>query len=224
MEKGLIIGLSAKIKAGKTTAAKFVQEKTNNLFQEKYFAYKLKLIASILTGDPIEKFETQEGKAEYLPEWGMTRRDILQKLGTQALRDNFHKDVHIKALFADIKPENNIVISDFRFINESQAIKDRGGALIRINRSIELRHPEEWYIFKNLIQHNTPFKPSESDFIDWLHNHSNKRLADLHDVLTHRSEIELDNYKDFDYVIENNGSLEDFESKLNHVLNKILSK
>ena len=118
------------------------------------FAGKLKDIAEHLTGIPIEKFEDQEFKKTNLgPEWDvpskyrdrtppkpMTVRDFLQKLGTDALRMGLHDNVWVNALMADyVKDDNtdrlpNWIITDVRFPNEAQAIKDKGGIIIRVDR------------------------------------------------------------------------------------------
>ena len=181
----------------------------------KKFAGKLKQIASILTGIPKEKFEDQEFKKTLLGEqWNnyrvtwkhgddgpgsmtfktpyeakffieqnfedsvdeivssglltfeeMTVREFLQKLGTDALRDNLHRDIWVNALFADYKEPDNWIITDVRFPNEAQAIKDKGGIVIRIERGEQ--NTENLHI-------------SETALDDW----------------------------EFDYVINNNGSLE----------------
>lgn len=134
----------------------------------KKFAGKLKQTASLLTGIPIEKFEDQEFKKTLLgPEWGtvkdnplnaipvfedvqfnhlMSVRELLQKLGTEAMRDNLHENVWVNALFADYKavsrvPEKrmsvmpNWIITDMRFPNEMDAVsKIYGGITIRVVR------------------------------------------------------------------------------------------
>jgi hypothetical protein len=88
-------------------------------------------------------------------------REFLQNLGSGGMRDNLHPDVWINTLFSDYKPIREIVsggpghyydvgiirlftkdvneypnwiISDVRFSNEVEAIKNRGGIIIRINR------------------------------------------------------------------------------------------
>jgi len=110
------------------------------------FAGKLKDIAGHLTNIDIEKFEDQEFKKTDLgAEWGMTVRDFLQKLGTDALRDGLHPNVWVNALMADYEcvPAdrapggwdcNNWIITDTRFPNEAEAIKSRGGIVIRVDR------------------------------------------------------------------------------------------
>lgn len=115
----------------------------------KKWAGKLKQIASILTGIPQEKFEDQQFKKTNLgPEWGMTVRDFLQKLGTDGLRTGLHENTWVNALMSDYKPtivgytslgegaysEPNWIITDTRFPNEAKAIKDAGGIVIRVDR------------------------------------------------------------------------------------------
>ena len=137
-----------------------------------------------------------------------TYRSILQKLGTEGLRDTIHPNVHINALFADYKgiqytsidncPRQGIydvtendelqygeiktkypdwIITDCRFVNEAQAIKERDGLLIRIE---------------------------------------NPRVISKD---THASETSLDNYQ-FDEVIINDSSIEDLVEKVKQVLIK----
>lgn len=203
----MIIGLSGHIKSGKSTAATLIK-KYDSSFQEKYFAYKLKYIAAYLTGENIRDFETQEGKEGYLEEWGMTRRKILQQLGTESLRNHFHNQVWVKALFADIKPTDNVIISDTRFSNEADEIKQRGGKILRINRPFSLIYPEVWNTFISKMRYDGD--KNEKVFTYWLNQHDN----DLYNKITHPSEIGLDDYADFDYVIDNDGTIEEFEKKI----------
>lgn len=81
----------------------------------------------------------------------MTVRDFLQKLGTDAIRDGLHTNAWVNALMADYTPTQvqwsdgplggyedgpmpNWIITDTRFPNEAQAIKDAGGLVIRVDR------------------------------------------------------------------------------------------
>ena len=80
----------------------------------KKFAGKLKTIASVLTGIPTEKFEDQEFKKTNLgQEWSdhgmpITVRDLLQRLGTDALRRGLHPNTWVNALMADYNLNYNI--------------------------------------------------------------------------------------------------------------------
>lgn len=125
----------------------------------KKWAGKLKTIATMLTGIPQEKFEDQEFKKTNLgPEWDcnpygkigtihkqpLTVRDFLQRLGTDGLRFGLHENTWVNALMSDyigmydIDTDRttypNWIITDTRFRNEAQAIKDAGGIVIRVDR------------------------------------------------------------------------------------------
>jgi hypothetical protein len=163
----------------------------------KKWAGKLKYIASIITGIPVEKFEDQEFKKTNLgPEWGMTVRDLLQILGTEAMRDGLHKNVWVNALMADYKIHSehfndiangretgdgypNWIITDTRFPNEAQAIKDKGGMVIKVDR------------------------------------------PGVGPVNGHPSEDALKDYN-FDYVIHNDGSINDLDNKVIEFINNFI--
>ena len=128
----------------------------------KKWAGKLKTIASMLTGIPVEKFEDQEFKKTDLgPEWDMTVRDFLQKLGTDAVRDGLHSNAWVNALMADYTNESKWVITDTRFPNEAEAIRKKDGILIRVERPGVKpinNHPSETglddYTFDHVIKNN----------------------------------------------------------------------
>lgn len=152
----MIIGISGYSGSGKDLVGTIIQEISLNKWHIKKWAGKLKTIASILTGIPVENFEDQEFKKTLLgPEWGtvkdiplngvpvfadiqfnslMSVRDFLQKLGTDAIRDNLHENTWVNATLADYTTESNWIITDTRFPNEAEAIKKAGGIVIRINR------------------------------------------------------------------------------------------
>jgi hypothetical protein len=183
-----IIALSGKIGSGKDAVGKMIQYLSINRnvrkdhpfneltdddnwwledssgWQIKKFAGKLKQVASILTGIPVNLFEDQEFKKTNLPkEWNrtetefveqgvykmhhdtpMTVRQFLQELGTETMREGLHKNVWVNALFADYhftEEDYNMVsypkwiITDMRFKNEFEAVKSKGGITVRIERS-----------------------------------------------------------------------------------------
>jgi hypothetical protein len=151
-----------------------------NVWHIKKFASKLKQIVALLTGCTVEDLESQEFKQMKLSKdwwhnngWAdiperelvpWTYRDLLQKLGTEVMRNKIHENVWVNALFADylppvsldrsdIKKEHpNWIITDMRFENEAEAIKKRDGLLIRIERMglSESNHPSETALDKYL--------------------------------------------------------------------------
>jgi hypothetical protein len=147
----MLLGISGKLGSGKNTAANALKEQWP-VFELKSFAEKLKFITHYLTGCELEDTYTQEGKNKMLLDWGMTIGQFQQKLGTEAIRVGLHPQGWILALFADYKSTDNWIVTDVRFKNEAQAIKDRGGYLIRVdgdpagiraNSTRDLNHPSE---------------------------------------------------------------------------------
>jgi len=131
----MIIGISGYSGSGKDLVGTIIQEISLNKWHIKKWAGKLKTIASILTGIPVEKFEDQEFKKTMLgPEWDMSIRDFLQKLGTDAVRDSLHENTWVNATMIDYTTESNWIITDTRFPNEAEAIKKAGGIVVRVNR------------------------------------------------------------------------------------------
>lgn len=192
----MIISLSGKIGSGKDTVAEIINQITPyHNWETKKFAGKLKVIAEILTGIPKIHFEDQEFKKRDMgPEWGMTYRELLQKLGTDALRNGLHENVWVNSLFADYQANTvtvgtsefditekdelpNWIITDCRFPNELNAIKERNGITIKVVRD-------------NAV------------------------------VSDHPSETALDTYTNWNYVIDNNGSIEDLKAKVSEILDK----
>jgi len=195
----------------------------------KKFATKVKEVATLLTGIPTEKFEDQEFKKTFLDaHWNkeifenktsldknnnaynksivkpMTVREMLQIIGTEAMRNNLHPDVWVNALMYDYKPFLNYhnlkeavgemvwgeetgqvaniqypnwIITDLRFPNEMQAVKANGGITIKVVR------------------------PNDKDI-----------PLDLHP-----SETALDD-AEFDYEIVNDGTIEDLRDKVEGII------
>lgn len=165
----VIIGISGKIGSGKDTAADVIRE-MRPAFQVKKFAGKLKQMASILTGIPAQDMESHEVKARFLPQFGMTLREILQKLGTDAVRHVIHDNAWIIATMSEMSEESKWIITDVRFPNEAKAIIDAGGYVIRIEREMDrgLEHISEtaldgrYDLFTHLIVNNSSLEDFKS--------------------------------------------------------------
>lgn len=182
-----LIGISGKKRSGKdqfvNTFLKYHADNKLEKFIHKKFAGKLKQICALITGKLINDFSDPQQYDMMLDGWNMTVRELQQKVGTEAFRNNVSNDTWVNALFCDWlnndRSQKGWIISDVRFPNEVKAIKDRGGIVIRINRT-------------------------------GLPN------TDMHD-----SEIALDDYTEWDYIINNDGSLEEYITKVIDVIKKI---
>lgn len=154
-----------------------------------------------------------------------TPRLLMQLLGTECGRQILHPNIWVNALMADYKIlaynqskkrpiYPNWIITDVRFPNEVRAIKDAGGIVIRINRycydsgeDFLVCHPDEKIARKGVSLVEAGFDNSEIEKIAKTHGYVPLREQ-------HESEIALDNYKGFDYVINNNGAVGDLINKV----------
>ena len=134
-QTGIILGISGKIGSGKDFVTQYIiKSMPQYSFQAKSFAYNLKHISAIISGMPVESMFTHEGKNTVLDIYdGITVGRLQQLIGTELFRDNFDKEVWVKSLFAPFDVEmDNWIVSDVRFVNEAEYIKNIGGILIRL--------------------------------------------------------------------------------------------
>lgn len=162
----MIIGLSGYGKVGKSTVAEIIKS-IDPTWEIKGFSQPLKQVAEIFTGIPAHTMDRQDIKDMMLgEEWdtweykgrnigsqvephfvgeairkSMNVRMLLQKLGTEAVRNNLHEDAWVNALMSKYRPPklseyhpSKWIITDVRFPNELKAIKDRGGMVVRVTR------------------------------------------------------------------------------------------
>ena len=102
-------------------------------FIELSFADKVKDIASVITNEPKYKYNTESFKQTTFNLLNITHRELLQKIG-EGLRKSIDPDIWVKLLLSNYNPDNNIIITDVRYKNEADMIKNLNGILIRINR------------------------------------------------------------------------------------------
>lgn len=201
-----------------------------------------------------------------------TYREMLQRIGTEAMRNQIHENVWVNALFADYKHSlyymcdrcmceefftltkegncpnckgkesegditkvlddkgSNWIITDTRFPNEAKAIKDRNGILIRVNRdnwsedfskqegsvlNIKTEEDGEEFIYYNVSHYeNGRYYTKDGQAII-----EEKVIAWRVQKDEHPSETALDDYQ-FDYVIDNNGTIEELVEKVKEILIK----
>jgi hypothetical protein len=148
-KKTNLLSVSGKKRSGKNTVAtlvnKILSKSKNGVYEEKAFAYLVKKFASELTGEPLDSWETDADKSKELgPEWDtfndhglkipMTKRHFLKLLGSDACNQHLHKNVWVNGLFKDWDENKMWIVTDVRFPQEVEAIKKRGGIVIRVSR------------------------------------------------------------------------------------------
>ena len=139
----LILGLGHKRRRGKDTAAHMLKEimLADGGFavpQIDAFARSLKLgIGKGVFSLTDEQLYGDVKKKEVDQFWGLTPRDILQRAGTEAMRNEFGEDIWLRTILRRIQDtHDSIIITDVRFPNEAEALKREGGFLVRIDRDI----------------------------------------------------------------------------------------
>jgi len=133
VEGKLLVGLYGRARAGKDTAAAFLEDR--HLLQQFAFANPLKGMLTSVFGDLF-----YDGDREKPIEWlGKSPRQLMQTLGTEWGRQCVHPDLwvllaHQEWLACQRNLSKGMVVSDVRFDNEARWIKEQGGTLIEIRR------------------------------------------------------------------------------------------
>lgn len=207
---------------------------------EEWWYYKLP------TGELLNYKSSKEFNFTTITLIKLTPRKLLQLLGTECGRQIIHPDIWVNALMSEYKGTTytdvssdcprqgvydvtetdeliygsiktdypNWIITDMRFPNELKAVKDKGGITIRVNRDTEyLKCIEDpVYFVETYVKVNNEkieLREYEKDFIR-KHCKPTKE---------HESETALDD-AEFDYVIDNNGTIEELIKKVKEILIK----
>lgn len=205
-----LIGLIGFIGSGKDTVAqKIIQHGAT----KDSFASPLKDLVSavfgwqrdLLEGDTIQSREFRETPDMFwsrkLGIHNFTPRLALQLVGTDVMRDHFHTDIWLSSLEYRLRCNKQahgaVVISDARFRNELNLIKEMNGKVIWVQRG-EL---PEWY--------DTAVKANQGNVVA-------KRIMETKYRDVHSSEWDWVGF-DVDYVITNNGTLEDLYDQIDRI-------
>lgn len=144
------------------------------------FAANLKKCVAACTGINFHDLEDRNVKSSKISWMDISYRKLLQEFG-EGIRQTVDKNFWVNSLLSQYDNSQNWIISDVRYVEEANAILDRDGILIRINR--------------------------DTGFYD-----------------IHISEISLDDFENFGYVIDNNDkSLEDLFNECNYIVEHIIN-
>lgn len=194
----MIIGICGFIGSGKDTVADYLVN--FHEFRRESFASTLKdAVAAVFGWDRTllegRTKEAREWREQVDPWWAerlamptLTPRWVLQYWGTEVCRRAFHDDIWIASLENKLRTsKDNVVISDCRFPNEIEAIKNAGGKIFWVQRG-EL---PSWY-----------------DSAIMANRGSNIGINEMKRLGIHASEWAWLGCK-FDHIIDNNGSIDE---------------
>lgn len=154
-----LICIVGNIGCGKSTLSKIL--KLNYDYEELTFAGPVKEIGLILGFDHQDLYGTQEEKLQINKFWGVSGREFMQKFATNIMRNELDKHIDMnmdgktiwvriceKKIKEMLKQNKKILVSDGRFPDEIEMIKNLGGKIIKIERNTNynINHDSEKYI------------------------------------------------------------------------------
>lgn len=209
-----IIGIVGFIGSGKDTLARKISAHT----QGKHFSFAapLKDAAAAIFGWPRNLLEGDTPESRTFREttdlfWSnklgiaeFTPRLALQVLGTDVLRNHFHTNIWLNSLEYRLQStQTSVVISDARFQNELDLVREQGGKIIWVQRG----PLPEWY--------DIACRANQGDALAL-------KTMQTRFKHVHRSEWDWAGYP-VDIVIDNNGTLEDLDQTLHSELADLYS-
>lgn len=210
----MIISISGLISSGKDTFADYLTSKYN--FKRFSFAGPLKDQVAITFGWDRTMLEglTPEARAEREkidPWWAerleiphLSPRWVLQYWGTEVCRKNFHNDIWVAAMEKRLlSTKDDIVISDARFDNEVETLKKIGACAVRVKRGPD----PQWTRYALALNQTTDIQKQDA-------------LAELTKLGIHASEYSSVGLN-YDYYIDNNGTIQEFYLKIDSLIDKI---
>lgn len=210
-----LIAITALRGSGKDTTADYIVKNYPN-WEKDSFAGTLKDAVSaifgfnrkMLAGETAEDRVIREKPDEYWSEklgYEVTPRMLLQKIGTDILRDYFDKNIWINSLEHKlINTDKNVIITDCRFKNEIDVLKELGAIFIRIERDPLPNWFEKVEEIGKLYYKGARFLVDPYQQIDELQN-------------IHQSEWDWIGYDRPDYVLKNNGTFEDLYTQIRQI-------
>lgn len=176
MELICIIG---NIGSGKSTAGNILKQYG---YEEITFANPVKEMGLILGFEHKELYGSQEDKLKINEFWGVSGREFMQKFATNIMRNELHKHINMnmdgktiwvrlceKKIIQMLKENKKILISDGRFPDEINMIKQYNGTIIKLerNNSFDLNHESESYIsnikYDKIINNNGTLDDLENE-------------------------------------------------------------
>ena len=170
MKTTKLIGIVGKARSGKDAISKHLFAK--HAFTRIALADPLKLAAQHIFGLSDEQALRDEFKEIEIPFWGMSPRQMFQRLGTEAAKTAFGDDVWCKRwelTYNMLKGTDDIVVPDVRFDVEYDMIKRHGGIIIEVIRGPGLVGSTGLHASERGISYLPDYTIDNNGTLDMLH-------------------------------------------------------
>ena len=145
-----LVGICGEIGSGKSLVSDYLVNKLQ--YDEYAFAKPVKDVATAMGFTHNEVWGTQDQKLSKNKYWGISAREFLQKFGTEIGREILPSiipnmdmgtsgspwiklfEIYWKSLIERKGDSATLVVSDVRFVDEANAVKQNSGILIRLVR------------------------------------------------------------------------------------------
>lgn len=131
-----LLGIHGKARTGKDTIAAHLVN--HHGYIRNGLADPLKRAAQQMFMLTDAQRDSDELKEIVIPYWGMSPRQMFQKLGTEGGRNVFGDEIWLKRWtyhYDTYKAHTNYVVSDVRFNNEAEYVRSLGGIIIHVTRA-----------------------------------------------------------------------------------------
>jgi hypothetical protein len=132
----MLIALCGRRRSGKDTVASYLV--SEYCFNHHKISQPLKDALCILFDFTVDDIET-DSKDHIHPKWGVSPRTLMQYIGTDIFRNHIQgtittikDDFWIKRAIVSLKKDDRIVISDLRFINEYEYLRQNYGDQLKV--------------------------------------------------------------------------------------------
>lgn len=131
-----LIGLHGKAQAGKDTTGKYMSWLCG--YPTYAFAEPIKVLINNLFGWD-ERHSNGELKEIVDPYWGISPRYAYQTFGTDWGRNLINSDIWLMKAMRTYEQNKSLIITDVRFENEADWIRQNGGIVVHISRESALQ-------------------------------------------------------------------------------------
>lgn len=156
------MAFSGKFGSGKDTAADILKQ-SDAAPRHYLFAKRVKEVVATLTGTSYEFNCSDDGKRTIPPGFTKTLGELQQFVG-QGFRDQIGEDIWVNIVLSQVtKNDESCVITDLRYPNEANALKEAGFLLVRINVN------EQILLERTRNDKRNRSHPSETALDDYAH-------------------------------------------------------